>query len=258
MTEKPFYKISMKASSCFFDVQINNVSLFSMNVKGQLPITLPLNYLILESGLQDLSVKIMPNIGDTTINEEADFLLQLQLFDSENMIQCIKNVASYEIDKGKLKVGIPVLEQKIKFNAEMPYKLSAWQNSVDLKAISNVREQVQNLFQKIDLLISSKRYDEIIKLMSEREKNMAISMYLTEGESKSRMEGLIQDFKDGFNLMPLSIDDFLIYYADGKVAKIAKKDLGSAIRFFNKKTGEEMTLSFLFHIKQDNNELSII
>jgi len=258
MIEKPFYKISISASTCFFDVQINNVSLLSMNVKGQLPITVPINYLILESGLQELSVKIMPTLGDAIIDEDANFSLILQLFDSENVFQCIENVEKYEIDKDKLKMGLPVIEHKIRFKAEMPYKLSAWQNSIDLKTISNVREQIETFYNKIDSLIATKQYDAFIELMSERERNMAISMYLTDGESKSRMDGLIQDFEDGFKLMSLSMDDFLIYYANDRVVKIVKKDLDSAIRFFSKETGEEMALDMLFHIKQDSKELSII
>jgi hypothetical protein len=258
MIEKPFYKISIKASTCFFDVQVNNVSLLSMDINGRLPITVPLNYLILESGLQELSVRIMPNVGNTTINKEAKFSFILQLFDVENNFERIKDVASYELDQDMLKSGLPVMEHKIKFNADMPYKLSAWQNSIDLKTIQNIRERVEVFCKKIDSLISTKQYDEFIRLMSEREKNMAISMYLSDAASKTRMNDLVKDFEDGFKMQPLSVDDFLIYYADNKVVRIVKKDMDSAIRFFNKETEEEMTLDFLFHLQPGKTELSII
>lgn len=258
MIQKPFYKISIKASTCFFDIQVNNVSLLSMDIKGQLPITVPLNYLILESGLQELSVKIMPNVGDTTISEDTKFSFILQLFNAENNFEHIKDVASYELDKDMLKSGLPVIEHTIKFNADMPYKLSAWQNSIDLKTISNIRERIKVFCKKIETLISTKQYDEFISLMNEKEKNTVISMYLSNAVSKKRMNDLVKDFEDGFKMTPLSVDDFLIYYADNKVVKPVKKDMDSSIRFYNKKTEEEMTLDVLFHLKHENGELSII
>jgi len=258
MIEKPFYKISIDAAACFFDVQINNVSLLSMDINGQLSVTVPANYLILESGLQELSVRVMPNIGDITLSEDAEFVLKLQLFDSDNLSESIDNVASYGIDKDKLKTGIPLFEHRIKFKAEMPYTLSAWQNSVDLKTIENLREQVEMFHQKIDSLISTRRYDEFVRLLSEREENIAISLYLSDAESKSRMKGLVEDLENGFKLTALSMDDVLIYYADNKVVKIVKRDMDSAIRFFNKETEEEMTLDMLFHLKEGSDELSII
>ena len=258
MIEKPFYEISIRASICFFDIQVNNVSLISMNVKGQVSFPLPLNYLILESGLQEISVRIAPTLGDIILDEDTNFSCELKLFNSDDKAQPIETVAKYEIDKAILKTGIPVIEHKIKFNAKVPYKLLAWQNSIDLETVSNVRGLVEGFYKKINLLIATKQYDAFIELLSEREKNMTVSMYLSNEESKNRMNGLIEDFENGFKLAPLSFDDFLIYFSDNRVVKIVKKDMDSALRFFNKDTGEEMSLDVLFQMKQDSKELSII
>ena len=257
--EKAFYMINYKAVACFFDIQINEVSICSMNMDKQLTTTIPINYLILESGLQKVSVKLLPILGESLLNEETDFSMKIQLFEVEPSFRHKEDILEYQISLENEEIkSLPVLIYETSFNADVPFRLTAWQNSLDLRDISNLNELVDKIYKKITSTINEKQYDKFIEMLYEREENMSKSLYLSSKEKEDRMQELIADFENGFKLIPLSEDDSIQFYNKGKVIRLIKRDGESAIRFFSEETGEEMTLEILFHLKDGATELSII
>lgn len=60
--------IDFSASACLFEIRINDYPVIHMNVEGQAASIVPINYAILKSGIQTVSVAILPNIGDPELH----------------------------------------------------------------------------------------------------------------------------------------------------------------------------------------------
>jgi uncharacterized protein (DUF302 family) len=249
--------IGFEVARCNFEIEINNVPLFTMNVKGKIGMEIPCNYLILESGEQQLEIIIQPCIGETELDKNLKFTAKVQLydvtkgFDFEYLQDDIKFAMSDEDKTGAMS------KHTMRFNAQVPYKMDVWQNSVDLNTVENLHEKLVSAYQKIVDMITQKHYDAFANSMQEREKRMAASMYLSKEQSDERMNELIEDFKNGFEAIPLSGTETMHIYAEGKLAALKTEDDESALRFHNRETGEELTIDVLFHIKAGNTELTI-
>jgi len=146
-----------------------------------------------------------------------------------------------------------VYEHTAYFDAEVPYQITAWQNSVDLNSVENLREKVEAAYKKLCDMITQKQYDAFMDCVRERENRVAVSMYLDKESRKEIMESLIA----GFEPIPFSGTETMNLYADGKLVCLTAEDGNSALRFFNKKTGEEMILDIMFHLKKGDTELSV-
>jgi hypothetical protein len=82
-------------------------------------------------------------------------------------------------------------------------------------------------------------------------------MYLDEKESKKRMDGLIEEFENNFELIPLSGDETMHIYANGKLVCLKTADGESALRLLNKETDDEIYVDVSFHLKEGDTELTV-
>jgi len=251
---KPFYRIDFKAGACFFDIKVNDIPVFSTNMERYFSMTIPVNYLILESGKQQLSVTVLPNTGETVFDENISFAMTLQLYeDTGNSLEHVEDILEYRIPCDREKA----IEYQTIFDAAVPYQISAWQSSVDLNTVENLREKAETAYRKLGEMITNRQYDEFIHCLQDQEKRMAVSMYFDEKSSKERMDRLIKDFKEGFELVPLSGDETMHIYAGGKLVCLKTKNGESALQFLKKETGEEMEVGIFLHLKKGDTALSV-
>ncbi len=258
MIKEPYYVIDFNASACMFDIQINKISLFLMDVKGQIGSEAPVNYLIPESGKQELDIIVYPNIGKTGFDQNTKFSASIKLFDlsSGSFVLVEDGIASFKMSDEDKKV--PVCKHKNYFMADVPYKLVAWQESVDLSTVEDLREKVESAYQKLGNIITKGQYNTFRNFLQESEKNAAISMYLDEEESKERTDELISDFQNGYVVEPLSGTEVMHLYADNKLVCLKTAEGSSALSLRHKETDETLTIDILFHLKQGETDLSAI
>jgi hypothetical protein len=256
MIKEPYYMIEFDASACMFEIQINKVSLLTLNVEGQVASTNPINYLILESGLQQLDITVYPNIGKTQFDKNSDFSAIVKLFDVSDGFDEIEDIITCRIDEGE-KI-LPVYKYKNCFTAEVPYKLTAWQESVDLDTIENLRKKVVSAYIKLQDIITKGQYNTFRKMLREREENMAISLYLDKESSEARLDRLIHRFQNGYEIEPLSDTEIMHLYADNRLVGLKTVEGDSALRLRHKETNQTLTIEVLFHLKQGETELSVM
>jgi hypothetical protein len=255
--KQPYYTVHFMAVHCKFEIQINKVSLHTMDIKGHVGTGIPCNHLILESGEQQLDIIVEPCTGESGFGEDSEFSAAIELYDvSNDEFTLVKDTVIACEMSDKAKTGA-VYRHTAHFNAEVPYRITAWQNSADLNSVENLREKLDAAYKKISDMITQKQYDTFENCIRERENRMAATMYLNSEEIKERMDSLIEDFKNGFELQPLSGKETIRIYADGKLACLVNEDGDSALRCINKKTEEEMTLEMMFHLKKGDTELSV-
>jgi hypothetical protein len=262
MIENPYYTVKFNAVSCSFDIRVNDVSVFSLNVNGQVGTSVPANHGILESGRQKISFHISPVTGEEALRDDASFRASVGLYEvgGNKFEEVEEEIISFTMPE--MATDTPLTEYNSEilfFDATVPYKLDLWQNSQDLRKVDNLNALVDAASKKIEEYISTKQYDKFNEMMAEKEDYIGACMYLTSDEKENRMQEFIDDLENGFEWVPFSMDDVVIaYYADGKLIKLLLKNGRSAFSFFNKETEETMQLLFNFHLKQGETELSVI
>ena len=149
----------------------------------------------------------------------------MKLFDVYN--DSFSHVKDCLNNKIQVNEKMPNFKQASFFEADISYTISSFENSVDLS--SAVKENTSNIHNKLDLIykrisdcFANKQYDVLYEIIKNREKNMAIAMYLSEADVNARIKSLIEDSENGFLPMPLSKDKVLKVYGDGKLATYKK------------------------------------
>lgn len=59
MLKQPYYMLDFSASACLFEIRINDYPVIHMNIPGQIATSIPINYAILNSGIQNILVTIL-------------------------------------------------------------------------------------------------------------------------------------------------------------------------------------------------------
>lgn len=253
-----YYELDCSALMCYFEIRINDVCVFSLNVDGQAAMDIPINSGILEKGEHDIEVAVFPMHGKKELHKEAYVRYKVIEYDVSSgdfkFIQQFENFQTPPVQK-----GIPFVIHKSVFIANVSYKLDSWQNGVNLKDVEfNVKEKLIVEYKKIISDINNESYSSFIDKYKKKEKNTAIAMYLSQEESNNRIVNLINDFKTGFKAMPITDDVYVQYSAYNKLVSLKRINKMSALYLENPKTDEEIILDINFFIPKGQSEFEVI
>lgn len=253
-----YYELDCSALMCFIQVRINDVEVFSLNVDGQAAMDIPINHGVLESGSHDIEVRVLPLNGTTQLHKEASVRYRVNEFDvSSGDFKFIKQFENHETQP--VKEGIPVVIHRSKFNANVSYKIEAWQNAVNLKdANHDLKPKLINEYNKIANFINNGNYDSFMNAFAQKEENTSVVMYLNKEEKASRMKKLINDFSSGFKAKLFSNDAIIDYMAFGKLASLKRGDGSFGLFLENLETNEEMILPFSFYMPKGSDKFEIV
>lgn len=259
MTREPYYTIDFSASACNFEILINDIPVVSMEVKGQVATNVPINYAIYKNGIQYITAKITPLLGELNLHVEAGLKYNIRLFDvANNEFNFIEDFPIVELPKVGKEQKIPLSTESSEFSAEIPYSLTKWDGAENLKDVVNIKEKLIASYNYLAELIKNEKYDEFVERIKNREKNMATSMYLSNSESNARINSLIDDAKNGFKIMPLPQDTVMKFYGYGKLATFKKLNGEPALFLYNSETQEELMIDQMFYIPKGKTELEVI
>jgi len=257
MMNNPYYMIDFSASACLFEIRINDYPVVHMDIEGQVSTMIPINFAILESGVQSISATILPNIGDTQLHPKSELKFNIKLFNVTNDFVFDKQFGDYQLEPVEEK-KLPIIKYLNSFQADVPYKLEAWQKGRNLKDVDDCRKKLESAYNKISKMIQDGQFEAYKQLISKRENNMATSMYLSKGESEGRINELIHDFNSEFKVQSVSKDAVMFLYANNKVAVLKKPNGESALYLENTETQEELMLDISFYIPEGKEEFEVI
>ena len=256
---KPYYIVDFSAVNCLIDIRVNDVSVFCMNIDGQVSTIIPVNNAILESGKQRVTYNILPLLGEFSLRNNASFSASVWLYDaSRDTIVANREINKFEMPDNKTGIPLPAFKGEDIFFAEVPYKFDAWQNSQDLSKIEDLRVLVDLSYRELEEIINNAQYNQFAKMIQKRENNIATCMYLSEEEKNGRITELVEIIGTGFKIVPVSEKDIMIIYGYDRLVSLRKLDGNSALLLRNYETEEELSLEILFHLEQGKTELSII
>lgn len=261
--KKPYYMIDFSAAACRFTILVNDMPVIDKEVKGQASTFISINSGILESGIQEIEIRILPLEGETEVAKEAGFNYKLYLFDvSKGDLDYQKELPGLSdimTDERAIKTPSSVTF-KDTFDAEMPYVLKRWKKGKLLTEYKTetIKTKLKDKYQEIATIINKKNYKNFEYMIADRERAIAVSAYLSENERKARVESIIYYLKVGFKVMPLPEDAILSIYGNGRTAVFKRPNGEPALLLYNKKTKEEMALDLMFYIPENEDEFDII
>ncbi len=211
-----------------------------------------LNYDILKSGKQTLSIRVTPFNG-SKLSNNADLSIRLMrypnMLDKENEFGGSTTLLEWEMPQ--IKEELPYVQFDTIFNADVPYEIKDFNYAMDLNDIDKeaLVEEVVTEFKRMLKMIKtdSDAFKEIQKPLFDR---LMYSRYYTqEYVNELMLENKQENNKNSDKLEP--IEDYVLQlYGNGKIATLERiKDGGRIIWAKDPDTGNEWLSLPLFIYK---------
>ncbi|MBB5620812.1 hypothetical protein HDE69_001865 [Pedobacter cryoconitis] len=258
-TVQPYYQVDFSAAFCLFEIRVNDVLVFTLNLEGQTSTSIPINSGIPQSGKQQVTIKVLPIAGQKVLNPNAQFSYNIKVFDAANNLHFKEQLpGEYAVEKVDPAKKKSFLTHTATFNAEVPYTVMAYQTATDLGSVGGLKDKLLGTYQQLADLIVKGDLEQIKKLIANRESIAAVTMYLSKEESDNRLTGMLGNLKSGYKLEPIPANAILKIFGNGKLATLVRPDGEPALIFKNEKDNEELALEFTFYIPVGKTDLEII
>lgn len=230
-----------------------------MEVEGQIAPNLPINFSIYKNGDQNVSVTMLPLNGQEKLHPNAELKYNIRLYDVTNdEFNFVKDFDTIEFPKIDSNNSTTVMNKISKFYAEVPYKMTLWENGLKLEDIPDVENKLKQAYLNIGNLIDKGMFTEFESKIAVRENNMTVSMYLSPIEKKARINSLIEDVKNGFKMKSLPKDMVFKSYGYGKIGAYKRSNGEPVISLYNEAKKEELILELMFYMPNGKTEFEVI
>ncbi|QKX05028.1 hypothetical protein HN014_08900 [Aquimarina sp. TRL1] len=258
--KKPYYILKFSAVQCRFEIKVNDRLILQMNVdNGQVTSQVPINHAIAESGTSEITVSVIPVIGSAQFSKETSFNYDCLLFDVSNGFQLQETYEGYKSPKITDAQPLSTFASTQTLNVNVSYKLNTlWEEGKKLDDIEHIEEKIRAAYLEIGDIILDKKYDVFKQKLSHREQNIATSMYLSAVDSRARLNGLIHDFENGFDILDLAEDAIIVYSANKKIASLRRLTGEPALCFKKEKPMEQLMLDIEFYWSEESQKFEII
>ena len=302
ISDKRSNAIYIHSSGVQFEVLIDDVLLYnfkgeaSMHQGGAMGLH-EINPLMLSSGIHEVKVRIYPEYGKKVFGEGGSMLLTFQYYPYNNLKEVTYNLSAngssgisldqeseyWKDEEGDYRLGtyikghyepkeplklkgLPMYEWRSNFEAEVPFDLIGWRNSINLKKENQETKSLQKEllleYKNIYEIIKNKEIDKFLGIIKEREAIVSQTLYYGTKENKLRDEEFVKLLQNNdYEIEPIFEESLhMDFQGYGKlVTFLHKADKEGVIRLKNKKNPDEVIyLDFLFQRKLKNGKLSII
>lgn len=260
---KTFYFVDYSYNKkCGFAIYINDI----LVAKQTEPINIdyavaPINPYILKSGIQKIKIELFPFVVDQKLESDIEFNLKV-FFVKDYNEEIVDSSENLVFDLPPLMIDAQLSEWRFEnsFIAEVPYQVTGWSNSQNLKELKNIETQLRKKFKDLVSFIENKDPDKILKEFAISMKESESFYYLT----KNQLDNSRQDFITLIrmpNIFIAPLDNTVVkYYANGKLVTLETLDGKPALRIIQE--GEDYSnednFPILFHMPIGSEELEII
>ncbi|WP_062056034.1 hypothetical protein [Aquimarina longa] len=229
-TTMPQYFIEGYQSGCFYEIYINGLLVFRHyeNV-GLMNHATPINDMILQSGLQEVTVKLFP-LGKidgkeyTTIDADDSFRLKIFKRDKKQPYEA----GDYDIVKeyyAPLTNGLPYYEETFTFEAEVPYNLKGWSESQILTELDQkeLEKEILDFYDEYADVIYNQNEEKWVRIVKNRELEYLMSVHYNDSKNsgiQSRIDHSINVFDSKFK-EKYPLDKYeIIFGGNGRVVTL--------------------------------------
>jgi len=300
--ERRINRVYIDNMECQFEVFVDDVLLLRIMGEvtqngGGITGDYDINQLLLTSGKHEVIVRMYPKFNQSVFGDEGYVNLKFSHFtretfkkptyfgdmnahngihidqkdkqwiekwDQESQTGYEGDYVAKQPDKFK---GLPAYEWHRTFNAEVPFNLTGWRNSVDLKKEQddedkNIKNEVFDEYKKIHELFVKRDVAAYSSLVKEREDLITQALHYREGEKKLREEEIVKLIQNtDYEVEPLFKETFqLDFQGYGKIVSLVHRADGEGIIRLKNKTNpdDNIYLDFRFQRKHKGDRLTVI
>lgn len=257
---KTGYYIQINNQNCHYKVLVNDFIGYAYNdVYPAYSVRPTLNYGILKSGEQKLSVIVTPQKGEYLTRNSDMTIRLLRYADMSNKTDFGGSIVIMEWEMPAIKDEdkLPVFRFDTTFKADVPYEMNTINFAENLTKIDKdvLLKEVVEKYKEYHNYIKND-YDKFNVFAKEKIKSGALPAYKTDKKLLEVLENNKKDFEDKeYNSTLQPIENYkMVLYGDGRVAALERlKDSGRIIWCKDPKTGEEI-LSLPLYIYKDTRD----
>ena len=284
------YHADIYIGGCNYEVLINDMPVdnYFGPANGAMSGSSPINTSILKAGLQTWKIRVYPEhtreviegkvamIPETSISKGVivemtiEGVRFLENGNIEKLGKVLEFEAETEIDSITTKrvfkdADKPYIEYKGTFRAEVPYELTGWSKSQDLKKqdSNKIKEEVLKAYEEASNLIEDKMIEKFENKVLNKEKEVAQALFFNKKNSDEISNFYLKSFTNE-SLKMLPIENYkVIYYGNGKVVCLKridyKGDFALASVYTNEKGEDRMiNYNYLLHKPEGSDKLEVI
>ncbi|MBP5541762.1 MAG: hypothetical protein J6X88_08960 [Bacteroidales bacterium] len=252
----PIYIIECVSQGCSYEIRVNDVWAFSEYGDENVSLQFPINNLILQSGVQTLSIIIHSFLADG--QKKTSLSISLERYDVDlqemDLPQDPASIIHYNHIMGSPNVIVHP------FTAIVPYHFEAWSNSTDLTKVNNLPSLVLQACNGYHTMIKEGHHEEFFSIIENHDNLVATSLYwnMTKEQQNYRKEDFLGLLQDGYNFSFPSKSDRLVLYGYSHLVRYVKQDGTSAITLHNDETNDNYSMDLYFHLPEKQSILQLI
>ncbi|HEX7871089.1 MAG TPA: hypothetical protein VF455_13355 [Chryseobacterium sp.] len=249
---EPYYLVDFNSSICNFDILINDMPAFSHHVGGAVSSHVPINHFILENGLQNIKINVLPLKGEESLRNDGFITIKVFSYDAstDNYDNTVEAFKYEKLDFSEN--NLPVVNLTHDFKAEVNYLIDGWKNSEQFNTNTLNKYDVEKYFRFIHSLFKDRDIDKLHDEMKDRFDEIDTSMYLGVVDNKLELSNLFGELFGGKYVL----DNFpevtdVKFFGDGKICTLLDAEKRPIIHYTNKETNEEFSLPLFIHKPKD-------
>ena len=187
---RPVYYAKYGNRGCLFELRINDILITEMTKStniGEALITI--NPTIFKSGRQTVEIHLSPIKGEDVISNAKPFCLEIGYYDSTEEVDesgeatwhTVYTLPEIEMPEN----GLPYIDMKGEFEANVPYQYTYWDDCVDLRTIPDIEQKIVKEYEYVRKLIAQKDLEQLKKYFIPSYQEFAITIYQTKEEIES-------------------------------------------------------------------------
>lgn len=181
---RPVYYAKYGNRGCLFELRVNDILIteitYPTNI-GEALITV--NPAIFKSGKQTIEVHLSPIKGEEVISNAKPFRLEIGYYDSTEEVDesgeatwhTVFTLPDIEIPEK----GLPYIDMRGEFEANVPYQYTYWDDCVDLRTIPDIEQKIVKEYEYVRKLIAQKNLEQLKKYFMLSYREFAITIYQT-------------------------------------------------------------------------------
>ena len=252
---RPVYYAKYGNRGCLFELRVNDILMteitYPTNI-GEALITI--NPTIFKSGRQTVEIHLSPIEGEHVISNKKPFRLEIGYYDSteevdesgEAIWHTVFTLPDIEIPEK----GLPYIDMKGEFEANVPYQYTYWDDCVDLRTIPDIEQKIVKEYEYVRKLIAQKDLEQLKKYFMPSYREFAITIYQTKEDIDLSWNNTCKLIKKYSTSELQSIEEYrIVYSSNGRSVSLRSNKYGgfpSALVFVKEvNSGAELECGYI-------------
>ena len=252
---RPVYYAKYGNRGCLFELRVNDILIteitYPTNI-GEALITV--NPAIFKSGKQTIEVHLSPIKGEEVISNAKPFCLEIGYYDSTEEVDesgeatwhTVFTLPDIEIPEK----GLPYIDMRGEFEANVPYQYTYWDDCVDLRTIPDIEQKIVKEYEYVRKLIAQKDLEQLKKYFMPSYREFAITIYQTKEDIDLSWNNTCKLIKKYSTSELQSIEEYrIVYSSNGRSVSLRSNKYGgfpSALVFVKEvNSGAELECGYI-------------